>query len=536
MRCPPCRGSPGRSWAFAGWPAPETRYRRLYLDPAAGRLLDELPAEPASRWYLATSGGYDRQRRELGRVVLEYPFERPADVIGYMRLRVWMAALDTDDLDVFVGVQKVDRQGQVVPFIHYAQNEDGPVALGWLRASHRELDLTRSTEGQPVHTHRRELKVRPGEVVPLEIEIWPSGTRFEAGERLRLANAEKILFLVAECYSQLRGGHNIPAALDCLGPARRSLGELARLDEALSPLLLSVEGAYYQVEEAARELAGYREKVQVDPGRLQLVEERLALIRNLKKKYGDTVDEILHYRENTQREFDLLSAAEERSGALEREVCRCEEEWRQAAGELSLFRREAALKLEKEITEELAGLGMGRVDFRVHFEEQAEISPAGREMVAFLISPNPGEPLKPLARIASGGELSRIMLAFGTILAAVDEVPTLVYDEVDAGIGGKTLRTVAEKLSRLAGRRQVICVTHAASVACYADTHYHVHKVSEGGQTTIQVQKLKEEEERLSEIARMLAGEEDSLTVEHARQLLRKAGKRGSYFQENNKS
>lgn len=180
------RGSEGEWRAFAGWPAPETRYRRLYLDPAAGRLLDELPAEPASRWYLATSGGYDRQRRELGRVVLEYPFERPADVIGYMRLRVWMAALDADDLDVFVGVQKVDRQGQVVPYIHYAQNEDGPVALGWLRASHRELDLTRSTEGQPVHTHRRELKVRPGEVVPLEIEIWPSGTRFEAGERLRL--------------------------------------------------------------------------------------------------------------------------------------------------------------------------------------------------------------------------------------------------------------------------------------------------------------------------------------------------------------
>lgn len=357
-------------------------------------------------------------------------------------------------------------------------------------------------------------------------ELTPEEEEELARERLRLANAEKILFLAGECYSQLRGGQNTPGALDCLGQARRSLGELARLDEALSPLLLAVEGAYYQVDEAARELAGYREKIQVDPGRLQLVEERLVLIRNLKKKYGDTVNDILRYREEAQREYDMLSAAEENAGTLEKEVCRCEEEWQQAAGELSLFRRDAAIQLEKEITEELVSLEMGRVEFRVHFEEQAEISPAGKEVIQFLISPNPGEPLKPLAKIASGGELSRIMLAFGAILAAVDEVPTLVYDEVDTGIGGKTLRAVAEKLSRIAGRRQVICVTHAASVACYADTHYHVHKVTEDRQTTIQVRQLKEEE-RLSEIARMLAGKEDSLTVEHARQLLRQAGKTG---------
>ena len=171
---------------FEGWPVPETRYRRLYLDPAGGQLVESPLAEVSSQWYLATSGGYDRKRRPLGRVQMEYTFDRDTDVVGYMRLRVWMAALDADDMDVFVGVQKVGSDGQLVPFIHYAQNEDGPVALGWLRASHRELDEVRSTEGQPVHKHQRELKVKPGEIVPLDIEIWPSGTRFRKGERLRL--------------------------------------------------------------------------------------------------------------------------------------------------------------------------------------------------------------------------------------------------------------------------------------------------------------------------------------------------------------
>jgi len=180
------QGAEGVWRSFDGWPVPETRYLRLYLNVSEGRLQEEPAREEASRWYLATSGGYDRHRRELGRVVFEYVFREGVDLVGYMKLRVWMSAPDGDDMDVFVGIQKVRPDGQVVPFIHYAQYEDGPVALGWLRASHREVDLVASTEWQPVHPHRREEKVHPGEAVPLEIEIWPSGTRFEAGDRLRL--------------------------------------------------------------------------------------------------------------------------------------------------------------------------------------------------------------------------------------------------------------------------------------------------------------------------------------------------------------
>lgn len=346
-------------------------------------------------------------------------------------------------------------------------------------------------------------------------------------ERSRLANAEKILFLAAECSGFLQGGEGTAfSALDCLGQARRHLSELSRLDEALAPLLTAVESALYQVEDAARELAGYREQIQADPGRLQLVEERLALLKSLKRKYGATIADILRYREEAAREFERLAALEENTAALEQEIGRLAEEWQKIARELTLARREAARRLEEAIAAGLASLEMGKVDFSVRFEQVEDISPAGRERVEFLISPNPGEPLRPLAKIASGGELSRIMLALREILAALDEVPTLVFDEVDTGIGGKTLQAVAEKLSRIAAHTQVICVTHAAQVACCADNHYFVFKEAGDRQTNIYTRRL-QGEDRLKEIARLLAGTEDGLATEHARQLLEQAKKQG---------
>ncbi len=339
-------------------------------------------------------------------------------------------------------------------------------------------------------------------------------------ERRRLANAEKILSLAGEGYEFLQGsgGHG-PSALDCLGQARRCLSELSRLDEALAPSLAAVESAYYQLEDVARELSGYREQIQVDPEQLQLVEERLALLKNLKRKYGDTIADILRYREQAAREHDQLAALEEDTAALEEEVNRLEAEWRQVSRELTRARREAARRLQEAVAAELASLEMGKVEFCVQFEQLTGISAHGQERIEFFISPNPGEPPRPLAKIASGGELSRIMLALRTILASLDEIPTLVFDEVDTGIGGRTLQAVAEKLSRLAARVQVICVTHAAQVACHADNHYYVCKAVQDGQTNIYVEALREEK-RVKEIARMLAGKDDGLAWEHARQLV----------------
>lgn|GEM_PF-2259095 len=159
---------------------------RLFLDVERGLLTERQPSEVLTRWYLATSGGVDRRRQPLGRLVCDYRFNEPVELVGPMRLHLWVAALDSDDADLFVGIQKLDRDGQLVTFPHYAQYDDGPVALGWLRASHRALDPVRSTELQPFHRHEQEEKLRPGEPVAVDIEIWPSGTRFEAGETLRL--------------------------------------------------------------------------------------------------------------------------------------------------------------------------------------------------------------------------------------------------------------------------------------------------------------------------------------------------------------
>ncbi|MCS7246235.1 MAG: CocE/NonD family hydrolase [Thermomicrobium sp.] len=179
-------GTTGEWRTFETWPVSRARPVRLFLYLERGQLVDRPPTELTTRWYLVTSGGVDRRRRPLGRLVCDYQFPQAVEIVGPMRLHLWVAALDADDADLFVGVQKLDREGGVVTFPHYAQYDDGPVALGWLRISHRDLDPVRSTDLRPVHRHEREEKVRPGEPVAVDIEIWPSGTRFEPGETLRL--------------------------------------------------------------------------------------------------------------------------------------------------------------------------------------------------------------------------------------------------------------------------------------------------------------------------------------------------------------
>lgn len=341
-------------------------------------------------------------------------------------------------------------------------------------------------------------------------------------ERLRLTNIEKILLLAGECYNLLQENEGTArsCALDCLGQARRHLNELIRLDDALTPVLTAVESAFYQIEEAVHELASYREKIQSDPQRLQFIEDRLALLRALKRKYGDTIADLLRYREEASREYAQLAASEESAAVFERELSRLEDEWQKVARELTQIRQEAARRLEEAIALELATLEMAKVKFFIKFEQLEGISPFGRERIEFLISPNPGEPLRPLVKIVSGGELSRIMLAARTILAALDAVPVLVFDEVDTGIGGRTLQAVAEKLAQIATHVQVICVTHAAQVACQASNHCYVFKEVRDEQTIIFVKALRGEE-LTNEIARLLAGKVNGLAWEHARQLLK---------------
>lgn len=359
---------------------------------------------------------------------------------------------------------------------------------------------------------RAELK--PGEDIDLE------------AEKKLLANAEKISLLSAQTYSALyeRGGGQ-PSAVDLLAQAVESLKILTGLDQRLETVLTSLESVLYQAEDAARELAGYRDGIEYNPVRLEVVEERLELIRRLMKKYGATLPEVLEYLESAQSELNTLENTDELLESSAKELAALEDAYSRSAGVLSVARGEAAKLLERAVAGELLSLEMGRVEFRVAFSKVDGPVPGGPERIDFLISPNPGEPLKPLSKIASGGELTRIMLALKALLAGADEIPVLVFDEADTGIGGRALQAVAEKMAQLGESRQVIGVTHSAQVASYANTHHRIFKEFDGGRTVTKVETL-DLQDRTEELARMLGGKEvTDITRRHAGQMLQMASK-----------
>ncbi|MFO7173729.1 MAG: DNA repair protein RecN [Bacillota bacterium] len=360
-------------------------------------------------------------------------------------------------------------------------------------------------------------RLRPGEEEELEAELQ------------RLANATRLKQAAAQGYALLyEAGPRQEAAADLIGRAEALLADAARIDPGLSPVLEYLQAAQANIQEAARFLADYQEQVEDDPERLAQVEQRLTLLHNLKRKYGDTVAEMLEYLEQIRAELARLQGSEERAAELERRLEEVGAAAAQAAARLSQARREAAAELGERVARELRDLGMPHAQFIVRVDSPAEadwraVGPKGWDRVEFLFSPNVGEPPRPLAKIVSGGEMSRIMLALKVILARVDEVATLVFDEVDTGIGGRTAQAVAEKLAAIARDRQVICVTHLPQVAAMADHHLLITKEEVGGRTRTRVQPL-DEEGRSLEIARMIGGAEITpLTLEHARELIRAA-------------
>ncbi|MGQ9497879.1 MAG: DNA repair protein RecN [Desulfotomaculales bacterium] len=355
-------------------------------------------------------------------------------------------------------------------------------------------------------------QVQPGEDEELE------------KERLFLRHAEKIARLATEAYALLYESETgQPTATDLIGQAAGVLRELAPFDQELQEQAAALEGILGHLQEIAGKCGHLRERAAFEPGRLDMVEERLALLRRLKQKYGETLAEVLRYREEAAAEKERLSRATDRTSELERQVQEVEGAWQAASRVLSEERKKAARRLQQEVARELVGLEMGRVNFQAELVPRAGPAPAGAEEVTFLFSPNPGEPPKPLAKIASGGELSRVMLALKTILARVDDVPCLIFDEVDAGIGGRALQAVAERLWKIGQDHQVICVTHAAQIACYAAQHHHIYKEVTGGRTRTGVRVLTGEE-RIEELARMLAGKEITpVARQHAEELVRRA-------------
>lgn len=346
-----------------------------------------------------------------------------------------------------------------------------------------------------------------------------------SAERKRLANAEQLMRLSAEAAAVLQGvDDETPAALDLLNQAERALTQLARLDATQEPLLERLQGLVFQVGELAADLSDYRDLLEFNPERLNFVEERLELISRLKRKYGEDIAAVLAFRDQAAAQLQKLEGSEERIGWLTAEIERRLQTIGRMAAELSAVRQEAAERLSRAVEAELADLAM-TARFAVDFARQPDprgvyvdgqrlaYDGSGIDRVEFLISANPGEPVKPMAKVASGGETARLMLALKTALAQVDDTPTLIFDEIDQGIGGRIGETVGRKLWGLGteGGHQVIVVTHLPQLAGYGDCHFHVRKQVSDGRTRTQVEAL-EDERRVRELAAMLGTE-----GEHAR-------------------
>lgn len=356
-------------------------------------------------------------------------------------------------------------------------------------------------------------------------------------ERELLSSSGRLFEAANVSYQALYNNNSGKAAVELLNEAERALTPVAEIDERLNGLLESLREAACQAEEVSRELRNYQERIQFDPERLAAVEDRLDEINKLKRKYGATIVEILQFADQCARELEELSNREERSAALETELGKICSDLGKLAERLSEKRQKAAADLERAIVSQLAELNMAKTQFKVEFSynddpdgilingRMVEAFPTGADKVEFLVAPNPGEPLKPLMRIASGGELSRMMLALKTILAELDRIPTLVFDEIDVGIGGRTAQAVAEKILLIGQARQVICITHLPQIASLAKRHFYIEKQVVGERTKVTLRELMVNE-RIEELARMLGGARVTETTrQHAREMLTMAEK-----------
>ncbi len=426
----------------------------------------------------------------------------------------------------------LDRYAEVLPL----RDELEQKVVEWRNVRKKLQELLHNEREQ-----ERRAEILRFEVEEIEkAELHPGEIEELEAERQILNNAERLRELCTLIYGSIKGsdlgGDDFKAALDQLRVAERSLSELARLDSHMEEYEETLAGAIYQLEDIATTISGYESDIEDDPQRLAEIEERLDLIAKLKRKYGATIEEILEYAARGQEELNSIEHREETILKLQREDEEFRREIGTLAGQLSVRRREAARGLAAAMEEQLNDLNMQRARFQVEFEQVPDETGVpvkigdqpeqyyacdltGIDRVQFLIAPNPGEPFKPLTKIASGGETSRLMLALKTILAGADATPTLIFDEIDAGISGRSGQVVGEKLWQLTRNHQVICVTHLPQIAAFADTHYNVSKQILDDRTVTLVTTLRAEQ-RAREIAHIMGGSVTEIAMKSAEEML----------------
>ena len=352
-------------------------------------------------------------------------------------------------------------------------------------------------------------------------------------EEMVLKNAEKIIETMEKAnFILYEGGLEQASVRDSLNEVSTDLGDIAPLDRRIEKIRENLKEVGYQFEDIVNEIVKYKDEIDLDNQKLKEVEERLNLINSLKSKYGSTIEEILVYRQKIYQELEAIDCNEDKLKKLKEEINSLEDRISTISRNLSINRIKIAGDLQKMVVRELEDLNMKRCQFEVSINsyqdnngieidgKKYKIGPKGIDDIEFMISPNVGERLRPLARIVSGGEVSRIMLALKSILSEVDQVPTLIFDEIDNGVGARLGEVIAQKLKVLSKKRQVICVTHLPQIACRAGRHFYIEKYILNNQTGIRLKEM-EGKERVKEIARMLDGSKMSeITIQHAQKML----------------
>lgn len=414
-------------------------------------------------------------------------------------------------LDLFAGDLLIERKQNYRSVFSQLQQA---------KASLRELENSTRHNVQMLDLYRFQIE----EITNAQLK--PSEDELLTEQRRKLMFAGKRMDGVSEAYSLLYGGKG----LDMVSKAVAKLIDIQTYDPVkLSPLLEQLQSAFYQAEDAAFQLRDYRDGIESDPDQLSQVDDRLDLINGLKRKYGETIPDILAYLDRTIADRDKIENRDQLLEELRLEEIRLYDQALILAQELSQLREHAAAKLSEAIENELGQLQMPSAKFRVQIDnsairsdemKQIRLHINGMDEAIFMLSTNPGEPLKPLSKIASGGEMSRIMLALKSIFAEIDQVPVLIFDEVDTGVSGRAAQAIAEKMSQLALKCQVFSITHLPQVACMADHHYEIRKQVIEARTSTSVAELTGTV-RIEELARMLGGVEvTEKTRHHAQEML----------------
>ena len=395
-------------------------------------------------------------------------------------------------------------------------------AVGGLFDRYRAVEAKLNSGFVSADERERRIDILSYQIREIKKAALTAGEEESILEELKLlSNSEKINNCLEKSGELLLGDNG---ALDKLRSAAGELADIADLSEQYGELHSRLDSAYYEFEDAAYQLRELKYGFEYSPERLDELEHRLDLIASLKRKYGGSVAAVLAFAENAKRELDELTGADEQRARLAAEKAKLEKEYRAAAQRLTEVRKAAAAELKAGVDRELRELGMEKAVFGVRFEtEDGALHRNGANSVEFLLSANAGEPMKPLSKVASGGELSRIMLAIKTVCAGSDGTPTLIFDEVDTGISGRTAVKVGERLSLVAKEKQVLSVTHLPQIAAFADRHLLVEKHTEGERTQTELRALSEKERR-SELARIMgaAGSRET-AIAYAEELIGEA-------------